>query len=75
MPGTEGATPPPIEALQSLALNVLAADHSFAGLSVAEVSSACGISLADGVVRLALERLVQHGQAFNTISDGRFTAV
>ena len=62
-------------AIESLALNVLAADHSFAGLSVAEVRSALGMSLADGVVRQALNRLVEHGQAFNTINDEKFAAI
>ena len=61
------------ETLQNLALRVLAADHSFSGLSADDVSRALGLSL--GAVRLALECLVQHGRAFNTISHERFAAV
>ena len=61
--------------IQSLAFNVLAADHAFEGLSVADVRCALGRSLAEGAVRRALVRLVHQGKAFNTLNDERFAAV
>ena len=42
---------------------------------MADVKSALGISIAEGVVRQALERLVDQGQVYNTLSDERFAAV
>ena len=73
-PGTVCAQAP-LETVHNPALKVLAADHSFEGLSVAEVMTALGMSLSEDSVRQALVRLVGNGQAFNTLSHEKFAAV